>query len=225
MKTLRNVLGTELVALASGVSALALPPGAFGLVPDSWNNTGTRRAVPEFELEIWSPTAVALTAAKLYGGTLHPLSISPLTVTYTNATETVNATAHGLFTGDGPFQLTGTLPDTLALATDYWVIKTGTGTFKLAVSFSDAMAGTAIAFGTDGSGSRTMVSVASTQRVWWQTHDGLLGLAADGAVTLTGQVGYRKRVPHSPRVFAYALVGTLDTGTLSAAIIAIQDSE
>lgn len=225
MKTLRPVTATELVAIATDAAALALPPGAFGMTPASWNNLSTHRATPELELEIWAPAALALTAAVLYGATQHPLAISPLTVTYTNATDTVNAANHGLFTGDGPFQLTGTLPDTLALATDYWVIKTASGTFKLATSLAHAMAGTAFAFGTDGSGAQTMVSTASTQRVYWHTHDGLLGLLGDGAVTLTAQVGYRKRIQHSPRVIAYALVGTISAGTLSAAILAIQDSE
>lgn len=227
MKTLRNVTSAELVAIAAaGSTTLALPPTTtFGMVPVGWNNAGTRRAVPEFELEIWAPTAVALTAAILYGATLHALTFADIAITFTNATETVNAANHGLLTGDGPIQLTGTLPDTLAASTDYWVIKTGSGTFKLATSLANAMAGTAIAFATDGSGTRKAVAVAATQRVHWQTHDGLLGPAGDGAVALTAQVGYRKRVPHSPRVFAYALVGTLDTGSLAASIIAIQDSE
>ncbi len=223
MKTLRPVFPNELVALAAGAATLGLPPASFGMAQDWWN--GSKRVIPEIELEIWAPGAVALTGAILYAATQHPLAFAPLTVTYTNGSDTVNSTAHGLFTGDGPIQLTGLLPDTLAAATNYWVIKLTADTFKLATSLANAMAGTPIAFGTDGSGSRTAVAVSATQRVYWHTHDGLLGPAGDGAIALTAQVGYRKRIPHSPRAFAYALVGTLDTLTVSASIIAVQDSE
>lgn len=114
----------------------------------------------------------------------------------------------------------------LELATDYWVIKTGAGTLQLAASLADAMAGTPVAFSDAGTGTHLIVDTADTERVHWQTHDGLLGLAGDGAVSLTAQVGYRKRVPHSPRVFAYALVATLsasDPEWVSASICAVQD--
>lgn len=119
------------------------------------------------------------------------------------------------------------LPAGLSQATDYYVIKTGAGTLKLATSLDNAMLGTAVEFTDDGTGVVYIVDKATTQRVHWQTHDGLLGLAADGAIPLTAQVGYRKRIPHSPRVFAYALVATLDVSNpewVSAAMAVVVDA-
>ncbi len=221
MKMLRNPGATELVAIAAGATALALPPGAYGLVPASWS--GSAGVVPEFELEIWAPAALALTAAILYGATLHPLVYADQTVTGAAATNLLTKATHGLLTGDGPFQFSnvgGALPGGLLAATDYWVIKIAADTFKVATSLADALTGTFVDLTVDGTGTTTISDTASTQRVYWQTHDGLLGKAGDGAVSLTAQVGYRKRIPHSPRVIAYALVGTIDTGSLSAAIVA-----
>lgn len=133
------------------------------------------------------------------------------------------AVAHGFETGDGPVRGTGTLPGGLETATNYWTIKDGTGEFNLASSQANALLGTAIEITDVGSGTMKIVATASTERIYWQTHDGLLGLDGDGAIGLTSKLGYRKRLPHSPRVVAYALSATLDTGTASAAIVPIQD--
>lgn len=78
-----------------------------------------------------------------------------------NATDDVlTLTAHGAVTGYGPvrFALTGdasALPAGLAVSTDYWLIVTGVNTVKVATSFANAMAGTAIDItdtGTPGTG-------------------------------------------------------------------------
>lgn len=136
------------------------------------------------------------------------------------------AVAHDLETGDGPLRVasTLTLAAPLEAAKDYWAVKDGTGEFGLAESLADAMAGVVVALTDVGSGVQTLSDTSETQRVTWQTHDGLLGLAGDGAIALDSQVGYRKVIPHSPRVFAYALVATLDTGTASAAIVPRADA-
>lgn len=226
MKMLRNTAATELVAIASAATALALPPGAYGLVPSSW--AGSAGVVPELELEVWAPAALALTAAVLYGATLHPLVYADQTVTGASATSKLTKATHGLLTGDGPLFLAnvgGALPAGLLADTPYWVIKSDANTFYVATSLALALTGTHVTITVDGTGTTTISDSADTQRVYWQTHDGLLGLAGDGAVSLTAQVGYRKRIPHSPRVIAYALVGSIDTGSLSAAIVAVQDKD
>lgn len=84
-------------------------------------------------------------------------------VTLTNATEIVNMATHGFTTGD-PIRLTGTLPGELALATTYYVVVITSGTFKLAASYANAIAGspTVVSFTTDGSG------VAVTENNAWQ---------------------------------------------------------
>ncbi len=138
---------------------------------------------------------------------------------------------HGLLTGDGPIQwemaVPGTPPAMTAVATDYWVIVgANPAHYQIAASLQDALSGVFIQF-FDAPETEDLVtlSTANTQRVSWQSHDGLLGLAGDGSVPLDVRVGYSKRIPHSPRVVAYCLVGDIDTGTLSAAIVPIQDRE
>lgn len=226
MRTLRPVNSADVLAIATAAASLGLPPTTYAIVPAWWHE---KEVVPEIELMIWTDVAaVALTAAKLYGGRLHAFTFADITLaSVTNATNTVTkATAHNLFTGDGPinFQSGGTYPTGLSATADYWFIKTGANTGKLAASIEDALAGVAVDFSTDGSGTLKLIAQAGTKRVHWETHDGLLGLAGDGAVALTSQVGYSKRIPHSPLVVAYALDGTLDTGSLSAAVAPIQDA-
>ena len=94
------------------------------------------------------------------------LTFTAFTFTTTFGTDTVNAAAHGLLTGDGPVRLTTTttLPAGLALATDYYVIKTAAGTLKLAASRTLAYAGTAIDITDDGTGTHTLSATASTVR-------------------------------------------------------------
>ena len=79
------------------------------------------------------------------------------TITFTNATDDVNLTAHGLATGDGPIHLAtaGTLPAELTAATDYWVIVVDANTFRLATSRANALLGMVLAFTDDGTGAHT----------------------------------------------------------------------
>ncbi len=227
---LRRTFDVELVALATAATALALPPGAYGVVPSWWN--GDRSVVPELELEIWAPAALALTNAVLYSASTHPLVYGDQTVTFAATTNLMTKATHGLLTGDGPLffgNVGGALPPELAtdavVASGVWFIKVDANTGKLALSLADALSGTFIDLTTNGTGTTTISDSANTKRVYWHTHDGLLGLAGDGAISLAAQIGYRKRLPHSPRAVAYALVGTIDTGTLSASLISIQDRE
>lgn len=87
--------------------------------------------------------------------------------TFTAAiTGIVTNAAHGLLTGDGPFQLTssGTLPTGLALATDYWIIKIDANTHYFASSLANAFAGTFVTISGTGSGTHTIADTVSTVR-------------------------------------------------------------
>jgi hypothetical protein len=90
------------------------------------------------------------------------LTSASLNLTFTGEADddTLTATAHGLVTGQGPYHLTnsgGGLPGGLAALTSYWIIRTGADTFQLASSYANALAGTAIALSTDGTGTQTLV--------------------------------------------------------------------
>lgn len=226
MKPLRLIASTDVVALATAAGTLGLPPTTYAILPDWWSS---HEAPPELELEIWAPAALALTAAVLYGATTHPFVYADQTVTFNGTTNVVTKSGHGLLTGDGPLPLTtvgGTPPAELVdqAAAGFYSIKVDANTFKVATTRANALAGTFVDFTGNGTGTTTISDLPTTARVYWQTHDGLLGLAGDGAVALDVQVGYRKRIPHSPRVIAYALAGTIDTGTLSAALVPLMDA-
>lgn len=84
-----------------------------------------------------------------------------ITVSSVNTTtEEITAVAHGLLTGDR-FRLRnvgGALPaatPSLAGATDYYAVRTGADTLKIAASSSDALAGTPVVINLSGSGSGT----------------------------------------------------------------------
>lgn len=76
------------------------------------------------------------------------------------ASDIVTAAAHGLTTGDGPFQVasTTTLPAGLSAATDYWVAVINANTFYLCATRADAVAATPVPVDiTDaGTGTHTM---------------------------------------------------------------------
>lgn len=74
------------------------------------------------------------------------------------ADDEVTLAAHLMETGDGPFQFTTTvtLPAGLALATDYWAIKTASGTFRVATSLALALAGTQVDITDAGTGTHTI---------------------------------------------------------------------
>ena len=77
------------------------------------------------------------------------------------AANTVTASAHELLTGMGvQVTTTGTVPGGLALLTTYYVIKAGANTFKLATSYANAVAGTAIDLTSIGVGTHTFTPVA-----------------------------------------------------------------
>lgn len=109
---------------------------------------------------------LATTIANALAGTHLSISTNGTgTQTISDTASTRRVAAHGLHTGDGPFQLTnsgGALPTGLSAATDYWFIRDGVYTFKLAASLALALAGTGIALSGDGSGIQTMSDTVDT---------------------------------------------------------------
>lgn len=72
--------------------------------------------------------------------------------------DTLQLTAHGLLTGDGPVQLltTTTLPAPLATATPYWIIRFDADNIRLATSLANAYAGTFVDLTDAGAGTHTV---------------------------------------------------------------------
>lgn len=210
------------IAIATDAAALPFPPTSVAVVPEWWgdDDSAGRGVIPQVDVEVWSSGALSFTASEILSGSLHALTIADDVFTATHGTDTLNAAVHGLLTGDGPIQLTtdDTLPAGLELATDYWVIKTGAGTLKVAASLADALNGVAVAITDDGTGTHTLVDVASTSRVHFHSHGAL-----QTPIVLDGQRGFVARVNHRPGVVCYALVGTLSAGTASAAIIPVSE--
>ncbi len=143
-------------------------------------------------------TAVNITAA---GSGVHTLTWTSAFTT-THAAETIQITAHGLQTGDGPFQLTnsgGALPAGYSALTDYWVVKVDDDNLKLAASYANAVAAspTIVAISGDGTGTHTMtrtcdtgvVSTVGDEMVFWNhrlmSGDGPFTIAA-GTTLPTG---------------------------------------
>lgn len=121
-------------------------------------------------LKLASSLALALAGTSVLlstdGTGTQTLSDKAQTFTAEADDDTLTASAHGLTTGHGPVTVAnggGALPTGLAAATSYWVIRLTANTFKLATSFANAMAGTAIDITTDGTGTQTITG--GTERI------------------------------------------------------------
>lgn len=74
--------------------------------------------------------------------------------------DNITIAAHGFATGEGPFTVSnsgGALPTGLVAGTHYWAIVTGVNTFKVALSYALALAGTAVDITGAGSGTQTII--------------------------------------------------------------------
>lgn len=82
-----------------------------------------------------------------------------ITVTPDVAGTRFTAVAHGMLTGDGPVRVTatGTAPTPFVVATDYWIVKLDADHFRLASTFVNAMASTAITLTGAGTGTIQVV--------------------------------------------------------------------
>jgi len=77
----------------------------------------------------------------------------------------MTSTAHGFVTGDLVRVSTGTtLPTLFVVSTDYWVIKIGANTFKIASSMANALAGLAIIPSDGGTGNQTFTLTGNTYK-------------------------------------------------------------
>ncbi len=210
---------TEDITICSAASSLPFPPTAAAVVSSAWN-TLIPGVIPKFDLEIWSTGTLSLTTAELFGGKLRTLVNADDVFTATHGTETFTAASHGLFTGDGPFNVSSdtTLPSGLSTGTNYWIVKVDANDFKLATSFANAMAQTptTLSITSDGAGTHTLSDLSTTKRVYWHSHGAL-----SSSISLTNQRAYTVRCEHRPQVVVYAVVGTLSAGTVSAAVVPV----
>lgn len=92
------------------------------------------------------------------------------TVTFTNATNLVNYTAHGYVDGQGPFVLSnsaGALPVGLNDATNYWVNVNDVNSITLHLTESAALAGlSVVTFVDDGTGTNQILVAAEQSDIF-----------------------------------------------------------
>lgn len=148
---------TEKIAMCEAARSLPAPPTGDGADVSDWtqaprNGQGNGLAVPWVEVTVLAGADVSLAdGAAIYSEEEHDtFPEESNAVTLTNATEIVNYTAHGFYTGDGPVRLSGTLPAQLDDETEYYVIRVDADDLKLAATRADALAGTDVEFASDG---------------------------------------------------------------------------
>jgi hypothetical protein len=132
---------------------------------------------------IGNPSNVATaTSTTLLGDVLATSNSATFTVTIASP-GVVSLTGHGLLTGDSVYlTTTGALPTGLAVSTTYWVIKIDADSFKLATTFANAVAGTAI--NTSGTQSGTHTCVSGGLITWKQGTRGVI----DGGDATAGYI-------------------------------------
>jgi hypothetical protein len=202
-----TVLNAQATAVAS-----VFPP-LLGADVAHWNQA--EGSIPKFDLEFGSDATTAITGAELHGGIPGANAISSDDFTAAT-TDICTATTHGLQTGDGPVTVSSddTLPAGLVAETSYWITRLDANTFKLALSRADALAGVAVDITDTGTGTHSLVG-PDAQRFDWHSY-GLLGDASDGVINLTATKWKDQgEIRHRPRVEAYAVVHTSDTGNVT----------
>lgn len=116
--------------------AWILPASGFAEDHVIWaQQGGVRPSDPWISLNLLNVQEVGLDWTD-YGS--NPLTFSAITVSAVSGS-VFTAVGHGRSTGDGPIQLTGTLPSPLALLTDYWLIVTDADHFQVAASYTDSI--------------------------------------------------------------------------------------
>jgi hypothetical protein len=111
------------------------------------------------------------------------------------------ASAHGLTTGDGPFRATNTgggLPAGIGAGTDYWAIVMDADEVKLATSYANALAGTAVDVTTAGTGTHSLAAAANAIKAGGGATAGSANgskfVPAATVCTIAGATGYRVSV-------------------------------
>lgn len=173
-------------------------PGGLSAATNYWLMSSTTNAV-----QVLTAAGVPVDLTSVGSGTI---DVDGAAVNEAFAAGQVDATdneltltAHGAVTGYGPvrFALTGdasALPAPLAVLTDYWLIRVDDNTVKVATSFANAIAGTAIDIedtGTPGTGGYTCIRAAVNDDFTSSDvtiTDGLLTAAAHGKDTGYGPV-------------------------------------
>jgi hypothetical protein len=216
-------------ALLTAASAFPMPPaaGQMAVFPASWNALPAMQgpsAPDTVEVTLWAVGALGLTAATYYEAIPQPLLPAftefAFTTTHSSSDTNLTATAHGMQTGDGPVLLSnsgGALPAGLSASTPYWLIKVDANTLQLATSLALALAGTAVTFSADGTGTQD-ISPDGTERLYWCAMAllGPPGQATPGTVTLTAEEACWNACPHSPQAVAGAIVATVGSGSATA---------
>ncbi len=149
------VTGTDTVRATtpSGVAAAIAAVG--GGTPAGNVDFTARRSAPSGWLLCDGSAVSRTTYAALFA------AINETIGTFTaNTNDTLSLTNHGLYTGDHVYVTNsgGALPTGLSANTDYWVIRLTSGTFYLATSYANAVAGTRIDITAVGSGTHTIIS-------------------------------------------------------------------
>lgn len=212
MNRLQYVSGSHDVTLLNATTA-PFPPVSFGAVPDAWKTNGA--VVPTFDVDLWAAGASgALTSVLLYAARRIALVYADKVFTAANSTNLFTATTHALITGDGPLYVSnagGALPAGLSATTAYYAIYVSANTFKLATSYADAGAGTAVDITTDGTGTQTLSDSADTETSIWMQQ----GSLSSSMSLASAHEGLSVRCDHNSRNVAYAPVWT---GTASNAM-------
>ena len=131
------------------------------------------------------------------------------TFTADASTDVMSKSAHGFKTGL-KVQVSnsgGALPSGLSAATDYFVIYVAAGTFKLATSSANAIAGTAIDITTNGTGTQTVtptaIAGASMKLQGSQDNSNWFDLGVSSNITATANILLEKVDPSLRYIRAY----------------------
>lgn len=211
--------------LGSGVNYATMVGADWGGLSNYSSVTGRGSLLQDF-----SKTLYFIGAGKVNKlGTL--VQSANLTLTFASGdvntgTGNINIASHGLTTGQATYVTTTlTMPLGLSSATAYWVIRIDANNFKLATSYFNAIAGTAITGGTTGSGTMSVrdgsdmtassiLQVASVQTAeYYYTYLDSAGLAKPDAPTVT--------VPTAPAAGYTGLIN----GAVNYKIAAIRDRQ
>lgn len=180
---------TPAIPVCLGARSGPMPPTGDGADVSSWTRaTGDADAVEMVELTVIAGADVELSGALLVSAeTFDTYPEESADVTVTNATETVNYTAHGFYTGDGPVRVSGSpLPTGYDGDAEYYAIRTGADTLKLAASRADALAGTAVAVSDDG----------TSVKIHWITGQKSSSTAASSVSSSVGEDWFAFAAPH-----------------------------
>ncbi len=216
------------VPLCAAAALLPFPPTAGTVAQVTTWSSEVAGVVPQFDLQLSAAGACTLTGAILYGGRLRALTIADTTIDSVDHTvDQFTEATHGFKTGDGPVHITWatTPPPEIPATLDLYLIRTGASTFKVATTRALALAGTALAFSTNGTGAMTLADVQGstdadddTHRVHWMNVGAL-----DATITLDVDLDWGVRVDHAADVIAYALAGTLSASTVTANLMPVQE--